>query len=502
MQVVWLKRDLRLNDHQPLCEAIQTGEKVVVMYVLEPEYSKQPDTSSLHLWWISTSVSMLRDAVKKLGGTFSYFCCSITEALEKLLTIEHFTLHSHQETGNWWSYQRDILVQKWCASKNIFWKEYQQFGVFRKLHDRNGWSTQRDLLFSKSIFETPQNLSSVIAPYSDDIKIIPRDTNGLLNTLIPGELAATKMLDSFLSFRSKHYLKNIAHPFGSQEYSSRLSPYISFGNISLKKIAKETKDKMNALSQSKQSPFHVKSLEAFQSRLYWHCHFIQKLETQPSIECEDSIPLFKDMRTPYHNDSFLSAWKAGTTGYPFIDACMRALYATGWLSFRMRAMLVSFATYDLLLDWRCIAHHLAQLFIDYEPGIHYSQLQMQSGTTGINATRMYDPIKQGYEFDPKGIFVKKWVPELAQVPSIYIHEPWRMTLNEQKQYACIIGSDYPERLVEHKAAIKKARSLISTYRNKPEFTLQKNALYQKLGSRFKQRKKMIKQNRQLGLFDD
>jgi hypothetical protein len=77
-----------------------------------------------------------------------------------------------------------------------------------------------------------------------------------------------------------------------------------------------------------------------------------------------------------------------------------------------------------------------------------------------------------------------------------------MTLHEQKQYACIIGSDYPERLVEHKAAIKKARSLISTYRNKPEFTLQKNALYQKLGSRFKQRKKMIKQNRQLGLFDD
>ena len=127
-----------------------------------------------------------------------------------------------------------------------------------------------------------------------------------------------------------------------------------------------------------------------------------------------------------------AAWKNGTTGYPFVDACMRYLRTNGWINFRMRAMLVSFASYQLWLDWKKTSKHLAKLFTDYEPGIHYSQFQMQSGTTGINTLRIYNPLKQSYDHDPQGYFIKKWVPELSDIPNKYIHEPWTMTPIESK----------------------------------------------------------------------
>ena len=145
---------------------------------------------------------------------------------------------------------------------------------------------------------------------------------------------------------------------------------------------------------------------------------------------------YDGLRESSFNESYYEAFKNGNTGYPFIDACIRYLKTTGWINFRMRAMLVSFASYQLWLDWKKTSKFFAQVFTDYEPGIHYSQIQMQSGTTGINTIRIYNPIKQSIDQDPNGEFIKKWVPELASVPNELIHEPWKLTLYGAKIYQC------------------------------------------------------------------
>jgi deoxyribodipyrimidine photo-lyase len=194
---------------------------------------------------------------------------------------------------------------------------------------------------------------------------------------------------------------------------------------------------------------------------------MQKLETEPSIEFHTFIPSLDTMRDGYHNEEYLRAWREGRTGYPFVDACMRSLCATGWLNFRMRAMLVSFAAYDLFLDWRSFAHFLANQFLDYEPGIHYPQIQMQSGTTGINALRMYDPVKQGYDHDPEGEFVRTWVPELSDIKGPLVHEPWRLSPLELQEAGVELGKAYPERIVIHLEGVRRAREVIRQRRAQP-----------------------------------
>ena len=172
---------------------------------------------------------------------------------------------------------------------------------------------------------------------------------------------------------------------------------------------------------------------------------------QPNLEFTNMVSAYDTVRTSFNKDSF-EKWSTGTTGFPMVDACMRSLKLNGWINFRMRAMLVSFASYNLMLDWRITSKYLSNYFIDYEPGIHYNQFQMQSGVTGINAIRIYNPVKQQIDHDPDSTFVKKWVPELKNMPNKFLYKPWELEKKYQEQIKVVIGRDYPEPMVDHATA--------------------------------------------------
>ena len=263
-----------------------------------------------------------------------------------------------------------------------------------------------------------------------------------------GETYAWLYLKSFLKSRHIGYTKNISRPKESRISCSRLSPYLAYGNLSSRQI-------YQFFNRSTKN----RDITNFLSRLQWRCHFMQKFDDEPEMEFKNINKAYDTIRNNY-DENLLIKWKEGTTGIPIIDACMRCLDQTGYLNFRMRAMIVSFAAFNLWQDWKNFSHHLAKKFLDYEPGIHYSQIQMQSAVTGINTVRIYNPVKNSIDLDPKGEFIKKWLPELSNIPAENIHQPWKMTLIEQQMYDFQIGKDYPNPIVDIDLSRKEASNKI------------------------------------------
>lgn len=483
MNVVWFKRDLRAARNRALVACAAMGAPVLPLYVIEPDLWRQPDMSCRQYAFIAQCLEELREDLGALGQPLVVRVGdveTVLEALSQQFSIQH--IFSHEETGNAWTYTRDKAVKSWCVRNAVQWTELWQNGVVRRLKSRNGWANNWERRMRMPV---PATLSALAPIDGMDIGTIPTAEqlglkwDGCQSPQTGGRQAGLACLDSFLTKRGARYRSDMSSPLTAFEGCSRLSPYIAQGTLSIQEVANAIAQQQNLLNSALDHPGPWRgSLSSFSGRLHWHCHFIQKLEDEPSLEFDEQHPAYRGIRPGTPDAHRLRAWERGETGLPFVDACMRCLHATGWMNFRMRAMLVSVASYHLWLDWRHTGQQLARLFVDYEPGIHWPQMQMQSGTTGINTIRIYNPVKQGLDQDPDGHFVRQWIPELALVPTAYIHHPWTWD-----KAPTILDRNYPLPVVDHIDAAKEARQKIWAVRKGDTYRQTAQAIQAKHGSR-------------------
>ncbi len=467
--LVWFKRDLRLRDHAPLAAAAQHGA-AAGLFVIEPAWLASPECDPQHVAFTLQCLAELRAALAARGLPLLVRVGAVPEVFDALRRTLAFThLLSHEETGPGWSYDRDRAVAAWCRARGVVWHEWPQTGVVRRLRSRSGWAAQWARRMEAP--EAPQPAGFAGAAL-DPMELHELPTLQILGLPAPrplppaGEAAAWQTLGSFLAGRGRDYRRALSSPITAQDGCSRLSAHLAFGSLSMRSVHQATEAAI-AATPDRQLAY---GLRGFASRLRWHCHFMQKLEDEPAIEHHNFARSCDGLRggdhdrlravlpdTPPEPERF-EAWCAGRTGFPMVDACMRSLCATGWLNFRMRAMLVSFAAYHLWLDWRAPGLFLARQFLDFEPGIHWSQMQMQSGTTGINTLRIYSPAKQAAEHDPTGAFVRRWVPELGTAA-------------------------YPQPVVDERRALAFAKDTLYGLRRRPEARAEADAVQQQHGSR-------------------
>ncbi len=504
MQCVWFKRDLRVDDHSPLARAARRGP-LLALYVYEPDQLAAPECDASHLEFINRSLAELRAALRERGGELVLRTGRMPEVLAQLHAVHRFdTLWSHQETGLGLSFDRDRRVMRWCRENDVRWRELAQHGVFRGRSRRaEGWGRAWLERMTEPLHEAPLRIETV--PLADPGALRSPASLGLGTSQRAlaqpgGETRAHALLDDFFNGRGADYRAGMSSPVSASSACSRLSPHLAYGTLSMRRVLARTTLQAQRIESLRaagrldgRDPLHdprwPDALESFAKRLRWHCHFIQKLESEPEIEFRNMSRAYDGVREEdldrwsVDDRRRFDAWVHGQTGHPMIDACMRSLEATGWICFRMRAMLMSFASYDLWLHWRATAPVLARRFVDFEPGIHYAQCQMQSGTTGINANRIYSPQKQAREQDPDGHFIREWVPELEAVPLEYLAAPWTMPRSLQQRVGCWIGADYPAPIVDHEAAVREARRRLARVRQSDEARSEARRVYARHGSR-------------------
>ncbi|WP_415234094.1 FAD-binding domain-containing protein [Pseudorhodobacter sp.] len=435
--LVWYKRDLRVEDHPALTDAVGMGA-VLPVYIAEPDYWAQPDTSARQWGFIAETLAGLRRDLAGLGAPLVVRVGCAVEVLARLCRQNKITrIISHQGAANAWSVARDQRVAAWAREAGIEWLEL----------------SPRD-----EVLAAPQRVRMVAAiepgviPNARALRLRPDDCP---HRQVGGRAQGLALLHSFLGQRGLGYRQAIASPLGTERACSRLSPYLTIGAISEAEMRQAVQDRLAAQPGAEWAA----NLRAFQGRIAWRAHFSQTLADAPQLEHCAMDAAAGALPGRMHEGARFEAWVAGQTGLPYLDACMRYLAATGWINFQARAMVTAVATYHLWLDWRAVGQVLARRLTDYDPGLHWPQIQRHAGMSGGGRMRVFDPVKEALAHDPGGSFTRRWVPELATVPDAFLQTPWKWP-----QAQTVLGQRYPEPVIDLAHAARAARAAMAGVR--------------------------------------
>jgi deoxyribodipyrimidine photo-lyase len=431
--VWWIKRDMRLRDNPELTAAVAEAERrndeVVPVYVVEPSLRDAAWTGEHHLRAVLSALAGLRGDLRSCGAELLILRGELPAAFEEA-ALSVRGVHAEEETGPQLTYRRDRRMRAWARERGIALREHPRNGVIRGLVDRDRRMAVWESRMADEPLAPPRYIPmrGETRSWCAQTAIPPADELGISAATAAvqrvDEHSAGIVLESFLNRRGREYRAGISSPTRARHTGSRLSAHLAWGTVSLRSVIHRLNAREEEIRAARRSGGAeaqavngwLSPLRAFRSRLYWHDHFCQRLEREPEMEFRALNHAYEDVTYDPPENAEARLW-AGLTGFPMVDATVRALTKTGFANFRMRAMLVSFATYALHIDWRRLRDPMSRIMLDYLPGIHISQLQMQAGVMGINTVRVYNPTKQLLDHDRECRFVRRFLPELRGFPS-------------------------------------------------------------------------------------
>lgn len=466
----WIRRDLRLTDNQALQAAMEHGKKVLPVFVLDPVLLTSQYMSAKRLDFLHGGLRKLGDDLRQRGSRLIVRRGRPPDVLKNLMVESGADTIFAEEDFSPYARRRDRQVAENLPLTLTSGLTVRPPGSVLK---QDGTPFRVFTPFSRAWKTFSQTRTGDLIPAPEHISTpeIVRD-DAILNNLsirekslfVPGEEEARRRLHTFITEGNPpvyQYATDRNHM--SIAGTSGLSPYLRFGIISSRQVVAVAYEAIEAATDAEAA----KGAEMWLNELIWREFFIHILYHFPEVR-KRSFRIELDNIKWGNDEADFAAWCAGQTGYPVVDAAMRQLTNTGWMHNRARMIAASFLVKDLLIDWRWGERWFMQQLVDGDPAANNGGWQWTAGT-GTDAApyfRIFNPILQGKKYDPDGAYVRRWVPELAQVPDKYIHAPWEMPPTIQATANCVIGKDYPIPIVDHAWACE--RTLVAYSQAKEE----------------------------------
>ncbi|GAP15696.1 deoxyribodipyrimidine photolyase [Longilinea arvoryzae] len=450
MNIWWIRRDLRLEDNPALSAAIRDGAGVLPVFILDERLLANP--AEKRQAFLFAGLRELDADLRRLGSRLIVRSGDPVVELERLgreVPIE--SIFAEQDVSPY-ARRRDAAVARQLKLQLVAGLNIQPVSAVLRA---DGRPYTLFTPYSRAWKALPANDCILPAPIT--LPLVP-DINSLDLPDWPapdgfpaGEREARRRLAKFLDAPIYDYA--VGRDRLDRNSTSALSPYLRFGMLSARQAAAAVRQAAGVAPDTASRA----GCEAWLNELIWRDFFQSILYHFPNV-------LGNAFRTGSHSISWrddmrdLQAWQSGLTGYPVVDAGMRQLAATGWMHNRARMICASFLVKHLLIHWQAGERWFIQNLIDGDPAANNGGWQWVAGT-GTDAApyfRIFNPVLQGRKFDPDGHYVRRWLPELADVPSEYIHTPWKMSNTGQQEFHVILGQDYPTPIVEHDFARQRA----------------------------------------------